>query len=425
MSNVKNIILKGGRIIDPGRAVNEVADLAIIEGRIVSPENAPADAEVVDVSGKVIAPGFIDIHVHLRQPGNTSAEDIASGTAAAAAGGFTSVVAMPNTSPVADNTGSIDYMRRHSQNTPARVLPCGAMTKGLGGKEMAGIGSLKTAGVVAVSDDGKCIQNHALMRRIVQYCKYFNLPVLDHCEEETTGAEGVMHEGTWSTLLGIRGIPSASEEIIISRNIILAQLEDWKIHMQHLSTAGGVEMIRRARKDGIPVSAEVTPHHLALTDENIKKFDANYKMNPPLRSEEDRQALIEGLRDGTITVIATDHAPHTETAKLVEFDYAPFGIVGLETAIPICLTKLYHTGILSISELVAKFTTGPAEVLGLEASLAPGSVADVTILDLDTEFVIDKKTFKSKSRNTPFDGMSVKGKAVGTIVDGVFTSRDF
>jgi dihydroorotase len=238
--------------------------------------------------------------------------------------------------------------------------------------------------------------------------------------------DGVMHEGTWSTLLGFRGIPAAAEELIVARNIILAKLVDWKIHIQHISTADSVEMIRRARRDGIPVSAEVTPHHLSLTDENIKKFDANYKMNPPLRSEEDRQALINGLRDGTISVIATDHAPHTETAKLVEFDYAPNGIIGLETAVPVCLTRLYHPGILTISELVAKFTTGPAEVLGLKCgTLATGTEADITILDLEKEYTIDKNQFKSKSRNTPFDGMQVKGKAVGTVVGGIFTHREF
>ena len=426
MTTVNSFIIKGGRVIDPSRDVNDIMDIAVADGKIVDPATLSADAQQIDASGLIIAPGFVDVHVHLRQPGNTVAETIASGATAAAAGGFTAVVAMPNTSPAADNTGAIDYLRKNAKNAPAKILPCGAMTKGLEGKDMAGIGSLKAAGVVALSDDGRCIQNNDLMRRIVQYSKSFGLPIMDHCEEETMASDGVMHEGTWSTLLGIRGIPAAAEELIIARNIILAKLVDWKIHMQHISTAGSVEMIRRAKKDGIPVSAEVTPHHLTLTDENIKKFDSNYKMNPPLRSEEDRLALIEGLRDGTISIIATDHAPHTETAKLVEFDYAPNGIVGLETAVPVCLTELYHKGVLTASDLIAKFTTGPADLLNLDCgTLAPGAVADITILDLDKEFTIDKNEFKSKSRNTPFDGMAVKGKAVGTIVDGRFTHREF
>ncbi len=426
MTAASSFILKGGRVIDPGRDVNEIMDIAVADGKIVNPESLGEEVQQIDVTGLVIAPGFIDMHVHLRQPGNSAAETITSGTAAAAAGGFTAVVAMPNTNPATDTTGAIDYLRKHAENALARVLPCGAMTKGLKGEQMAGIGSLKTAGVVAVSDDGKCIQNNDLMRRIVQYCKSFDLPILDHCEEESMAGDGVMHEGTWSTLLGFRGIPAAAEELIVARNIILAKLVDWKIHIQHISTADSVEMIRRARRDGIPVSAEVTPHHLSLTDENIKKFDANYKMNPPLRSEEDRQALINGLRDGTISVIATDHAPHTETAKLVEFDYAPNGIIGLETAVPVCLTRLYHPGILTISELVAKFTAGPAEVLGLKCgTLATGTEADITILDLEKEYTIDKNQFKSKSRNTPFHGMQVKGKAVGTVVGGIFTHREF
>jgi dihydroorotase len=426
MIEAESFILKGGRVIDPGRDVNEIMDIAVADGKIMSPDSVGDDAKQIDASGLIIAPGFIDMHVHLRQPGNTASEDIASGTAAAAAGGFTAVVVMPNTSPVADNTGAIDYLRRHAEKASAKVLPCGALTKGLEGKDMAGIGSLKAAGVIAVSDDGRCIQNNELMRRIVQYCKSFNLPVLDHCEENVMASDGVMHEGVWSTLLGMRGIPAAAEELIVARNILFAKLVDWKIHIQHVSTAGSVEMIRRAQRDGIPISAEVTPHHLTLIDENIKKFDTNYKMNPPLRSEEDRQALIAGLRDGTIAVIATDHAPHTETAKLVEFDYAPNGIIGLETAVPVCLTELYHPGVMTISELVARFTTGPAEVLGLNtATLASGAVADITILDLDKEFTIDKNEFRSKSRNTPFDGMQVKGKAAGTIVDGKFTHREF
>jgi dihydroorotase len=373
----------------------------------------------------VITPGLIDIHVHLRQPGKTGAETIETGTRAAASGGFTTIVSMPNTSPVADTQGTIEYLRRHiEEDAVVNVLPCGAMSKDLKGEEMAGIGSLKKAGVVAVSDDGKCIQNHELMRHVVEYSKSFELPILDHCEDEILVSEGVMHEGYWSTVLGMEGISGASEELMVARDIILARTSNWKIHVQHVSALESVERIRHARSRGVPISAEATPHHIALTDENIKHFDTNYKMNPPLRSQEDINALIEGLKDGTITVIASDHAPHTETEKMVEFNYAPFGIIGLETSVPICLTELYHKGHLTLPELIAKYTVGPAEVLGLDiGTLKTGANADITILDIDTEHVIDKNTFKSKSKNTPFHGYKAKGKAVATIVNGKFVHK--
>jgi dihydroorotase len=300
------------------------------------------------------------------------------------------------------------------------------MTKDLAGQEMAGIGSLKKAGIVAVSDDGNCIQNHEIMRHVVEYSKSFGLPILDHCEDTILASEGVMHEGYWSTVLGMEGISGASEELMVARDIILSRMSDWKIHIQHVSSLESVERIRHARSRGVPVSAEATPHHIALTDENIKHFDTNYKMNPPLRSKEDVKALIDGLKDGTITVIASDHAPHTETEKMVEFNYAPFGIIGLETSVPICFTELYHKAHLTLSELIAKFTVGPAEVLGLDiGTLKTGSDADITILDIDAEHTIDKNTFKSKSRNTPFHGYKAKGKAVATIVNGKFVYKDF
>jgi len=264
-----------------------------------------------------------------------------------------------------------------------------------------------------------------LMKHIIEYAKSMDLPILDHCEDENLKSDGVMHEGVWSTLLGMKGMPAASEELMVARNIIFARDVDWKVHLQHLSSKESVEQVRVARKRGIPVSAEATPHHISLTDECIKKFDTNYKMNPPLRSEEDRQALIAGLADGTITVIATDHAPHTPTAKMVEFDYAPFGIIGLETAISVCLKELYHSGVLSISDFVAKFTSGPAEVLGLSnRGFKPGNDADITIIDTEQEITIDADKFCSKSRNTPFDGMTFKGKAAATIVDGKFVFNE-
>jgi len=421
MTDHANFILTGGRVIDPIRKIDEVMDIGVADGVLTPPEKVKKPT-IVNVKGLVVTPGLIDMHVHLREPGNTAAETIRTGTMAAAAGGFTSIVSMPNTKPAADNAGTIDYILRNAKESGIiRVLPCGAMTKDVEGLEMAGIGSLKKAGVVALSDDGHCVQNHDLMRHIVEYSKSFGLPILDHCEEKTLVNDGVMHEGKWSVLLGMRGISSAAEELIVARDIILAREIGWKIHLQHLSTLEAVEMVRTARARGIPVSAEATPHHIALTDEMLKHYDANYKMNPPLRSEEDRQAVIAGLRDGTITVIATDHAPHTETAKLVEFDYAPFGIIGLETAVPVCLTELYHTGILSLSDLIAKFTAGPAEVLGMKiGTLAEAQPADITIIDPDREYVIDKNLFFSKSRNTPFHGRKVKGKVMTTICGGKF-----
>jgi dihydroorotase len=418
MNEAQNYLLAGGRVIDPSRNIDEIMDLGVSGDKLCAPPELK-DPVKIDLKGLVVAPGFIDMHVHLRQPGDTKAETICTGSDAAAAGGFTTIVAMPNTSPVTDAPASIEYIRRHAENAVVKVLPTAAITKGSEGQEMTGIGSLKRAGIVAITDDGKCVQNHELMRHVVEYSKSFEIPILDHCQDEILASDGVMHEGEWSVLLGFRGITAAAEEMMVARDIILSRQCKWKVHIQHVSSGESVELLRNARKAGVMVSGEVTPHHLALTDEYIKRFDTNYKMNPPLRSEADRQALIEGLRDGTITVIASDHAPHTETAKMVEFDYAPFGIIGLETSVSTCLTELYHKKALSLPELVAKYTTGPAEVLGLDlGTLKPGMSADITIFDPDEEYVIDKNTFKSKSRNTPFDGIKVKGRIKATIVNG-------
>ena len=423
---MKEYLLKNVRLIDSARKIDQVCDLGVANGKMCDPAVLKAP-EVIDMTGKVAAPGFIDLHVHLRQPGNTAAETIASGTAAAAAGGFTAVVAMPNTSPAADTPGAIEYLRSIANSKGVvRVLASGCMTKNLAGEEMAPIGGLKSAGVVALTDDGKCIQNSALMRHVMEYAKSFNLPIMDHCEEKNMAAGGVMHEGQWSVLLGFKGMSALAEELIVARDIMLARAIDWHVHLQHLSTAESVRMVREARKRNIKVTAEATPHHVALTDECIKSFDTNYKMNPPLRSEADRQALLEGLADDTITVIATDHAPHTATSKTVEFDYAPFGIIGLETAVPVTLTELVHTGVLTLPQWVAKFTTGPADVLLMkDYDLAEGKVADITIIDPELEFTVDKNTFRTQSRNTPFDGKKCKGKAVGTMVNGEWVYREF
>ncbi len=415
----KAYILKNVRVVDPNRNIDEITDLGIENGVMADPATLK-NAEVIDLSGKIAAPGFMDIHVHLRQPGNTAAETIQTGTEAAAFGGFTAIVPMPNTSPAADTPGAIELLKKTAAEcSPVKVYPCGCMTKGFSGQEMAGIGGLRSAGVYALSDDGKCVQNHFLMRNIVRYAKSFKLPILDHCEEVSLFTGGVMNEGKWSVLLGMDGIPGAAEEIIVARDILFAREIDWKIHLQHISVKECVDMVRRARQQGIKITAEATPHHISLTDDYIRTYNTNYKMNPPLRTEEDRQALIQGLADGTISVIATDHAPHTTTAKLVEFNHAPFGIIGLETAISVCLKELVHSGILSMKDFVAKFTTGPAEVLGFENyDLRIGNPADITVIDLEKKIKVDAEKFHSKSRNTPFDGMEFTGAPIMTIVDG-------
>lgn len=422
MKKQNNWILSGARVIDPVNNIDEVRKVYIKDGIIVDEAAMQGvGAEELDLTGKVVAPGFIDVHVHLRQPGKVDAETVRTGTQAAAAGGFTTVVAMPNTSPVTDNAAQVQYIRELAERDGiVHVLPCGALSKGLAGEEMAPIGSLASAGVAALSDDGKCVQNHELMRHIVEYASNFDLPIMDHCENTALAAGGVMHEGYWSVLLGMKGQPSAAEELMISRNIMLARMTGCRIHMQHVSARESVALLRYARANGIPVTGEATPHHVALTDVEIKRFDTNYKMNPPLRSEDDRMAVIEGLQDGTLTIIATDHAPHTQTAKQVEFDYAPFGIIGLETAVPVTMTELVHKGYLTLPQLISKFTKGPAELLKRPiGSLSIGSAADVTVIDPDVEHTIDISTFYSKSRNTPFDGYQAKGRTAATFVDGV------
>ena len=415
-------ILKGGRIIDPANHIDRTGDLWIKDGRIAEPDSFdPALAETLNLKGLVVAPGLIDMHVHLRQPGNTDAETIRTGTMAAAAGGFTTIVAMPNTSPCADTAGTIQYIKDFAaREGVVKVLPSGSLSVGRKGEEMSPVGSLKAAGVVALTDDGCCIQNNELMRHVVEYASNFGLPILEHCEDKFLAGDGVMHEGYWSVLLGMKAMPAAAEEVIVARDIILSRLANWKIHIQHVSSRNSVRMIRSAQADGVRISAEATPHHIALTDVEIKKFDTNYKMNPPLRSEEDRMAVIEGLQDGTIAVIATDHAPHTQTAKLVEFDHAPFGIIGLETAVPVALTELYHKNYLSLPQVISKFTVGPATILGIDAgTLSVGGAADVTIIDPECDYIVDVNDFYSKSRNTPFNGYAAKGRTMATFVDGV------
>ena len=449
---MNTLLLTGGKVIDPANDFDGVADVLLTEGKIaaVGPEaakRAPGDAERIDVRGLVVCPGLIDMHVHLREPGQTAKETISTGTEAAARGGFTSVVCMPNTSPAIDDAGTVALIHDLAlEQGKVNVFIAGAITKGIAGEELAPIGSLKKAGVVAITDDGHCVQNNEIMRRALEYAKMFNLPVLDHCQDYSLVTDGVMHEGYWSTALGLRGWPSAGEEMMVARNILLAEATGARVHCQHVSAAGSVQLLRDARKRGVPVSGEACPHHFTLTDAAVagsEKFwsadgkgicgfedgnqarpswpayDTNFKINPPVRSAVDREALLAGLADGTIEVLCSDHAPHCDYEKEVEFDYAPFGITGLETELALALMQLYHSRRLALAQVIAKFTLGPARLLGLaKGTLTPGADADVTVLDPEREWLFDKSAGASKSLNSPFGGWPLKGKAVLTIVGG-------
>jgi dihydroorotase len=416
------LIVKNGHVIDPVNGVDSDADVLIENGRITSvgPDLDRTDAELLDAKGCFVVPGFIDMHVHLREPGYEHKETIETGTAAAAAGGFTAVAAMPNTNPINDSAAVTQLMlRRASEVGHVRVYPIGAITKGEQGKELAEIGELIEAGAVAISDDGHPVEDPRIMRRALEYVSYFDVPLIEHCETPSLHPGGVMHEGYWSTALGLRGIPAASEEISVRRNISLAEMTGSRLHIAHLSTQGSLEAVRDAKKKGIKVTCEVTPHHLFLTDEAVKDYDTNTKMVPPLRSEGDREALIGGVADGTVDAIATDHAPHHNDEKAVEFDQAAFGVVGLETAVPLCLDRLVREKIISLSRLVELLSVNPARILGLsQGTLSAGADADVTVLDLERSHTIEPKKFRSLSRNTPFGGWELHGQAAATIVGG-------
>jgi dihydroorotase len=428
MKNAGNLLIHNGRVVDPTQNLDETASVLILNGKVASigkDADAAAKAQkhipVFNAAGRVVCPGFIDMHVHLREPGFEHKEDIASGTKAAARGGFTSVACMPNTNPVTDNSGTVDLIEHKSRMVGSvNVFPIGAATLGMLGKDLSNTGELVEAGAVAISDDGFPIQNNYLMRRVLEYAYMFGITFISHPEDTLLSAEGLMHEGYYSNLLGLNGIPAASEEVQISRDIILGEITGTPVHIAHVSTKGGVEMIRAAKQRGVKITAEATPHHFTLTDASLVSYDTNFKMKPPLRSEADREAIVEGLRDGTIDCIATDHAPHAENEKTVEFDKAPFGVIGLETALPVTLDKLYHPGILSIGQIVEKLSVNPARILKLngKGSLKEGSDGDVTILDLHRETTIDPHTFASKSRNTPFAGWKLKGCPAATIVSG-------
>jgi len=415
---VKPLLIENGHLLDPANNLDEVRDLLLADGRIAAGP-APADAEVFDARGKYVVPGLIDMHVHLREPGRADKESIATGTLCAARGGFTSVVCMPNTSPVADNPGTIAYIKQRAAEVGCvNVFPTGAITRELKGEELAPIGSLQRAGVVAITDDGHCVQNNDLMRRAVEYAKMFDLPVMDHCQDYNLSADGVMNEGYWSVVLGLRGWPAIAEDIIVARNILIAEVTGGHVHCLHLSSARSVALVREAKKRGVHLTAEACPHHFTLTDEACKTYDANFKMSPPLRTDRDRAALLEGLADGTIDCIASDHAPHCNYEKEVEFDIAPFGIIGLETELALSLA-LVHNKVLSLRQLIEKFTLNPARLLRLnKGTLSVGADADVTVIDLEREWTYDVTQSASKSRNSPFHGWKLKGKAVATIVGG-------
>ena len=449
---MSSLLLTGGRLIDPSQDHDGVADVLLRDDKVAAigdeASKGAADVRRIDVKGLVVCPGLIDLHVHLREPGQSGKETIATGTKAAARGGFTSVVCMPNTVPVIENAGTVALIREKAEREGVvNVFITGAITRNIAGEELAPIGSLQQAGVVAITDDGHCVQNNELMRRALEYAKMFDLPVMDHCQDYALVSDGVMHEGYWSTILGLRGWPAAGEEMIVARNIVLAELTGARVHCQHLSTAGSVELLRAAKKRGVPISGEACPHHFTLTDAALSgsdsfwaqdgkgvfgyhkpgasavpgwpNYDTNFKMNPPLRSAKDREAVLNGLVDGTIDVICSDHAPHADYEKEVEFDYAPFGITGLETELPLALMQLYHTGRLPLRDLIAKFTTAPAKLLRLgKGTLRPGADADVSVIDPDRTWIFRRDQSASKSKNSPFDGWSLKGKALLTIVGG-------
>ncbi len=425
------IIIRGGRIIDPANKRDEIADLYIVDGKIVGSKSeireeftrrgGKSEIEEIDARGLIVAPGLIDIHVHLREPGFGHKETIESGGRAAAAGGFTTIVCMPNTSPTADNPSTIAWIKdRAAAVACVNVLPTGAISKNLAGEELAPIGSLAQAGVVAITDDGHCVQNHEVMRRAVEYARMVDLPVLDHCQDYNLVGTGVVHEGYWSTLLGLPGWPAAGEEAMVMRNVLLAELCDHHIHCQHVTTIGSVRLLREARARGVKISGEVCSHHIALTDEAIQNFDTKCKMNPPLRSQADVNALMEGIADGTLSILASDHAPHADFEKEVEFDAAPFGIVGLETELGLFIDLLVHKHHkIDIARLIAMYTIEPARLLKIDAgTLSIGARADVTLIDPELEWTVWIDQFESASRNSPFNGWKLKGRAVRTIAGG-------
>ena len=418
-----NLLIKNGRVLDPASGVDLIQDLLIAEGRIARSGkglNAPAGVRTVDATGKVVCPGFIDMHTHLREPGFEYKETVASGTRAAAAGGFTAVCCMANTFPVNDNRAVTDYILAKARvEGVVRVYPIGAVTRNLEGTQLAELAEQAEAGCVAFSDDGRCVMNAELYRRAMEYALPFGTPIISHAEDDDLARHSAMNEGLVSTELGLRGQPAAAEDVMVARDIVLAELTGAHVHIAHASTAGTVRLVRDAKARGVRVTAEVTPHHLVLTEDAVRSWDANTKMAPPLRTKRDVEALIEGLADGTIDCIATDHAPHASSEKEGEFDRAAFGIVGLETAVAVALDRLVRPGLLPLATVIARWSCDPARLLNLPGgALTPGAAADITILDLDAQTTVDPSRFHSRSRNTPFGGWQLRGGPWMTIVGG-------
>lgn len=415
------IWIKNGRVIDPAAKRDKVGDVFIADGRFAKGLTAAQrkSAQVIDARGLVVCPGLVDIHVHFREPGQTHKETILTGSQAAAGGGFTTVVCMPNTSPPADNAGTVELINNAARNAVVHVYPTGCITVGMKGTALAPYGSLKKAGVVAITDDGLCVSSNETMRRAVEYAKMFDLPVLDHCQDDSMTDKAVMNEGVVSTRLGLKGWPHAAEDIIVARNIILSAYTGAHIHLQHISSAMSVELVRRAKKDKIRITAEATPHHIALTEEALGTYDTNFKMNPPLRTEADRRAIIAGLRDGTLDCIGTDHAPHAPEEKDKEFDYAPNGIIGLETALPVCLGVLVRKNKFKLPFVIDLMTRRGADILKLPAgTLAIGAAADVCVFDPDETWLYDTYGAFSKSINSPWNKQKLTGRVKTTIVSG-------
>ncbi|MFZ3218018.1 MAG: dihydroorotase [Candidatus Acidiferrales bacterium] len=419
------LLIKNGRVLDPATKTDATNDVLLDGARIakIGANLSAPDAEVFDAGGLIVAPGFIDLHCHLREPGQEMSETIETGTRSAARGGFTAVCCMPNTQPVNDNASiTRGIVERAAAAGMVRVWPIGAASVGSKGEALAEIAAMKDAGIVAVSDDGKPVATARLMRQVMEYCSSLDLPVIDHCEDPSLFAGGVMREGPRSVRLGLQGIPGQSESICAGRDVELAVLTRARLHIAHMSTSGALEYVRYGKKQGVPVTCEVTPHHFTLSDEDVR-YDSNYKMNPPLASREDRAALIAGLADGSVDAIATDHAPHHPASKEVEFDRAPFGITGFETALALALSELVHPGKISLTRMVELFTTGPARVLGMERKIAVGEAADLTIFSPDLPWTYQVSESPSKSRNTPFDGRKFRGAPIATIVAGRIVYR--
>jgi dihydroorotase len=419
---MRNIQIKGGRVIDPSQGIDRITDVWLDRGRVLAlgDEGFEEPETVIDAAGLIVSPGLIDCHVHLREPGNEEDETIETGAAAALAGGVTTVACMPNTIPALDTQGAVEFIVLQAKRARrANVYPVAAVSKGRRGEELAELGQLVDGGAVAFTDDGAPVANAALMRQALAYSNMFNRVIMQHCQVPELTTSGVMHEGFVSARLGLKGMPAAAEDIMVARDIRLAEITGGRLHIQHISTARSVELVREAKRRGIAVTAEACPHHFSLTDECLTSFDSNFKMNPPLREYRDVEAVIEGLVDGTIEILATDHAPHAPEKKARELDHAPFGIVGLETLLPITIKYLIEPGHLSWSQVIAKLTINPAKLLGIpKGTLRPGSDADVTLIDPEARWTIDADRFRSKSRNTPYDGWNVRGRAHTVIVAG-------